>query len=85
MPASPSTAPLDFAVAPAAAALPVAPVPVAEADEEPDALPLELRVPLALVLAATGTVADELTTCVLPDASVLVLTTSVVAWPVTFA
>lgn len=84
MPASPSTAPLDFAVTPAAA-LPVDAAPLAEADEEADVLPLELLVPLALVLAATGTVAEELTTCVLPDASVLVLTTSVVAWPVTFA
>jgi hypothetical protein len=33
--------------------------------------------------AVTATVADELTTCVLPEASVLVLTTSEVDTPVT--
>ena len=71
------------------AAIPPSAPPVdAAADELAAAvLPLALSLPLAVVdpvlSAVTATVADELTTCVLPEASVLVLTTSEVDTPVT--
>lgn len=58
--------------------------------DEAVALSLSLSVSLAvsdapLVLSATATVADELTTWVLPSSSVVVLTTSTVELPATVA
>lgn len=83
IPPSATTATLDSTFAPAAA-----PPVEAAADELAAAvLPLALSLPLAVadpvLSAVTATVADELTTCVLPAESVLVLTTSEVDTPVT--
>lgn len=78
-PPSAATAPLDSAVAPATAP----PVDAAADELAAVALSLPLAVDDPVLSAVTATVADELTTCVLPAESVLVLTTSEVETAVT--